>query len=71
MNPIADLSDTDEIIETMWGDPNRRDDWQRRFLALQLLLALLQAVTTGQKEILSNKYIMIVCIIHGGVKCQA
>ncbi len=71
MNLIANKNDTDEIIETMWDDPNRRDDWQRRFLALQLLLALLQAIPTGQKAILTNKYIMIVCIIYGGVKCQA
>jgi len=69
MNPIADLNDTDEIIETMCGDPNRWDDWQRRFLLLQPLLALLQAVPTGQKAILTNIYIMIVCIIYGGVKC--
>jgi hypothetical protein len=39
MNLIAIINQTEEIIETMWGDPNRWDDLQRRVYKLFLTLS--------------------------------
>ena len=39
MNLIAIVNNTEQIIETMWGDPNRWDDWQRRIYKLYLTLS--------------------------------
>lgn len=39
MNLIAIVNKTEEMIETMWGDPNRWDDWQRRIYKIFLTLS--------------------------------
>jgi len=39
MNLIAIVDETEEIIETMWGDPNRWGDWQRRIYKVTLTLS--------------------------------
>ena len=39
MNLIAIVNETEEIIETMWGDPNRWDDEQRRIYKVSLTLS--------------------------------
>ena len=39
MNLIATVNKTEEIIETMWGDPNRWDDRQRRIYKLYITLS--------------------------------
>ena len=36
MKLTAIVNETEEIIETMWGDPNRRDNLQRRVYKLFL-----------------------------------
>ena len=39
MNLIAIVDDVEQIIETMWGDPNRWDDHQRRIFRVFLTLS--------------------------------
>ena len=38
MNLIAIVDNNVQIIENMWGDPNRWDDWQRRIFKLDLTI---------------------------------
>lgn len=40
MNLVAIVNDVEQIIETMWGDPNRWDDWQRRIYKVNLALSI-------------------------------
>ena len=39
VNLLAIVNDIEQIIETMWGDPNRWDDWQRRIFKVTLNLS--------------------------------
>jgi hypothetical protein len=39
LNLVAIVNDIEQIIETMWGDPNRWDDWQRRIYKVNLALS--------------------------------
>ena len=40
MKLVAIVNDVEQVIETMWGDPNRWDDWQRHIYKVNLTLSI-------------------------------